>query len=156
MTTKEKDTLDKAIAAAGVPVLPDICADEQSQTWMKAIVHVTKSDGTSNYALAINKKGDGRPVITHDFGNVAVVKRVNGIYPYLVLDSASVPLFKSKNEIMEYLTGRGCPQDRVVMLLANRKGDGTAKTEEEKAKDRAKVKSWIYKIAVVEQLRNLS
>lgn len=78
--------------------------DEGKNVWIMAIVAVTKTDGTKNYAIA-DKDKEGKIRIFKDFGNVCSVFSIDEIYPFAFLSVEYMPVFttQKKDERIEWL-----------------------------------------------------
>ena len=108
-SVKEKSLIE-CLAYCDLRDLPK--EDNKEYVWIKAIALVAKSDGSSNYAYIIKDK-NGKPKIKKDFGNIAAIKEIKDIYPFMLLDEKFVPEFKtnSKEERIEWLEKFGCDED---------------------------------------------
>lgn len=144
-------TLTEALSAARVTSLPKAKTDD---FWIEAVVKVKKCDNSENYALAVNSC-DGKPSIVRDFGNMARITSIEEIYPYAVMDKTAVPDLRNSKAIATYLVSNAnCKEDEVMQLMSRKKADGTAKSEEEIAADRAVVKNLVTKTAFKIEMYN--
>lgn len=153
MTEKEKNTLVEALSYAGLNCLPQYWG-ETRDVWAQAIVLVTKANMTKNYAIAVND-GLGNPVVIQDFGDCSKIVRIDGIYPYCILDDSYKPNLKNKAEITAYLKSNGFPEEEVKKLLSNKKQNGEEKSEEEKSRDKEVIKKYVIMSAVNTQLEDI-
>ena len=78
--------------------------DEGKNVWIMAIVAVTKTDGTKNYAIA-DKDKEGNIRIFKDFGTVCSVFSIDDVYPFAFLSVEYMPVFttQKKDERIEWL-----------------------------------------------------
>ena len=72
--------------------------------WIKAVALVTKRNGTKAY-VALGKGKNGEIKLVKDFGVPSVVACFDHIYPYLYVQSAAMPQFKTntKAERLDWL-----------------------------------------------------
>lgn len=142
MMTKEERSLMDALSAARVSELPPQNQKKEGSIWIRAIAKVRKSDGTANYALVENR-GTGSPEVIRDFGNPAIIRKIEALHPYWFLDNNWLPDFEKDKSIIDYLKDR-MPKEDVVQLLSATNPDGTEKSEEDYDNDRRKVLSSIF------------
>lgn len=83
-------SLEKALGAARLGVLPKIFKSDDKRFWFRALVLVRKRNGTMSYALA-ERKGDGVVKIVKDFGLMSPIAGVTSVYPYMFLDETFIP-----------------------------------------------------------------
>ena len=121
------------------------------KTWLKAIVKVTKCDNSCNYALADNN-GRNNPSIMRDFGNMARIVKVEGIYPTYYMSENQKPDLRNKTDIVTYLANAGYNKDNVEFLLGTAGKNGEDKTDEEKKADKETVKMWVNEVSIKLQL----
>lgn len=150
----EEISLTDALSYAARTALPAEY-DPKGQPWVLAIVHVTKCNGKSNYAIAEND-GYGRPVITKDFGSVARIVKTNKIFPYILLNNMNLPDLRNHTDIVNYLSHRGYDENDVRYLLGTKDKGDTDKTEEQKKADKLTVKSWIICEAIKNQIQEIN
>lgn len=96
------EMLIDALSFASIRELPQEWDGERE--WIKALALVTKRNGSKAYvALAKGKKGEDK--VVKDFGAPSMVARFDTIYPYLYVQSASMPQFKTntKKERLDWL-----------------------------------------------------
>lgn len=86
--------------------------DTKEFVWLKALALVSKSDGTKSYVLLV-KDLRGEAKVVKDFGNISVIKTIETIYPFALLDERYMPTFttKTKDERIEWLQRMGCSED---------------------------------------------
>lgn len=108
-SVKEKSLIE-ALAYVGLRDLPK--EDNKEFVWIKALALVAKSDGSKSYIYLVKDK-NGNPKVKKDFGNVAVIKDIVTIYPFMLLDEKFVPSFqtKTKAERIEWLQKFGDESD---------------------------------------------
>lgn len=101
----EKSLID-ALSYCDLRYLPK--KDDKEFVWLKSLALVSKSDGTKSYALSI-KDENGNPKIVKDFGTVSAIRQIIEYYPFCMLDSAFIPMFKSraKDERIAWLERMG-------------------------------------------------
>lgn len=100
---KEQANLLNCLSWCSVRQLPEEW--DKKNVYIKAIAKVIKSDGSISY-VAIQKDKNGEDKYIKDFGNIAMIRQVLSIHPYLYLDAMYMPTFKgnSKNEKIAYLS----------------------------------------------------
>lgn len=140
---KEQITLTEALSYAKIPYEPTPLLPNERRIWTKAIVHVTKCDNSSNYAIAENA-GNGEPNVIVDFGNSAKICRVNKIMPYMWMSTSDLPHFDTKEEVAEFLVNNGYSSELVNKLISTKGVDGLAKSKEEKLRDKEEIRKMIY------------
>lgn len=151
--TYEEKTLAEAMSYAKVPKLPEEYKATGMKIWARAIVKVKKYNGRSNYALAVND-GSGSPRVVKDFGEMVGIKTFEAIYPYEYVTDEKMPSLRNKKDIIAFLGVYGYNEGDITTLLSNTDAEGNAKTDEQKASDKALVKSYIEKIALKEILKH--
>ena len=152
MKSEELSLIDALSYAAKISLPEEY--NPKGQPWVMAIVHVTKCNAKSNYAIAKND-GDGRPIIIKDYGEAARIMKVNHIYPYVVLSNMYVPDLRNHTDIVNYLSGRGYDADSIRFLLGVKGNAGEEKPEDIKKADKATVKGWVIREAIKNQLREI-
>lgn len=150
----EDISLVDALSYSAKISLPEEYDEKKGAIWVLAIIHVTKCNGKSSYAIAKNN-GYGIPEIIKDFGAIAKVQKVNHIYPYFYLNNTNLPDLRNHADIVNYLSYKGYDSDEVKLLLGTVKEDGTPKTKDEKEKDKQKLKKVIYYEAINSQLKEI-
>lgn len=112
---KEQSLID-VLAYCDLRDLPK--EDSKEFVWLKAIALVAKSDGSTNYAY-LSKDLNGKPRVKKDFGNIAAIKEIKAVYPFMLLDEKFMPDFKtnSKDERIEWLEKSGCTDDLSSLKL---------------------------------------
>ena len=143
----------EAISYAKVPKLPEEYKATGLKIWARAIVRVKKYNGRSNYALAVND-GSGSPRVVKDFGEMVGIKTFEAIYPYEYVTDEKMPSLRNKKDIIAFLGVYGYNEDDITALLSNTDAEGNAKTDEQKASDKATVKRYIEQIALKEILKH--
>ncbi len=151
--TQEEKTLADALSYAKVVELPAEYKATSMKIWARAIVKVKKYNGRCNYALAIND-GSGSPRVVKDFGEMVGIKTFEGIYPYEYVTDEKMPSLRNKKDIIAFLAMYGYEEEKIATLLGNTDAEGNAKTDEQKAEDKAIVKGYIEQIALKEILKH--
>lgn len=148
-TLREEITLTEALSEAHIKELNDEVPSGDN-TWVKAIVLVTKCDASRNFALAVNS-GDGKPLIVKDFGSMAAIVRIDKIFPYIKLNSSNTPVLKNKRDIILFFKRNGYTEEEVAdieSLLSDKTSEGEDKDKERLENDRAIVKNKIINLEV--------
>lgn len=145
----EMDTMVSALNECGLGELPTKLG--RSDVWAKAILKVTKSDGSRNYCIAENTQ-DTFPKIIKDYGNMAAITKIEAIYPVLLLDKTNMPDLRSQKDCINYLSVHGVDKDMVAKLLNTKDVNGEPKSEEETSKGKKAVKDMIIKNAIMDVL----
>lgn len=153
-STSEQISLSEALSEARISELPKPIKNN-NMIWIKAIVKVTKCTGTSNYAIGVNN-GNGKPSIINDFGKTAKIVRIDGIYPYMYMDSKGIPDLRNKQEIIDYLAENGFTAKDTESLLSTKNELGENKTPEQIKSDREKIKFQVYYSAVQVELKKIN
>ncbi len=106
---KEKSLID-CLSHLNLKDLPKEWDNEN--VYILAVGLVSKRDGSSNY-VALKKDKDGNDKIAKDFGNIALLNKIEKVYPYRYLDERYVPTFKTKTkeERIEWLKQMGSKDD---------------------------------------------
>lgn len=91
---KEKSMID-ALAYCDLRDLPK--ADTKEYIWLKALALVKKSDGTQSYVLLV-KDLRGEPKVVKDFGSISVIRKIEEVYPFALLDAKFMPTFTTKTK----------------------------------------------------------
>ena len=145
----EQISLTECLSLSRITELPKEW--DGKKTWLKAIVKVTKCDNSCNYALADNN-GRNKPSIMRDFGNMARIVKVEGIYPTYYMSENQKPDLRNKTDIVTYLANAGYKKDNVEFLLGMAGKNGEDKTDEEKKADKETVKMWVNEVSIKLQL----
>lgn len=148
----EQISLTEAMADAHIREFPEELKDN-GKIWVKAIVKVMKCNCRSNYALAVND-GTGNPDIVKDYGSVAKIVKILGIYPYYYLDNSAMPDLRNKQDIITYLFRSGIPKEPIERLLSIENEKGERKSDEQRKRDKEKVKILVYKSAIKNYITN--
>lgn len=91
---KDKSLID-ALAYCDLKDLPK--ADTKEYVWLKALALVKKSDASKGYVLLV-KGINGEPKVVKDFGSVSVIREIEEIYPFALLDERYMPTFTTKTK----------------------------------------------------------
>ena len=153
-STIEQISLTEALSEARISELPKPIKNN-NMIWIKAIVKVTKCTGASNYAIGINN-GNGQPYIINDYGKTAKIVRIDGIYPYVYMDSRGIPDLRNKQEIISYLAENGFKEEETELLLSTKDKSGENKTPEQIKADREKIKYQVYYSAIQVELKKVN
>lgn len=135
-------SLEDALKAAGIVVLPKARTERSNPYWLKAVCKVSKANGVQSYCLCENK-GDGTPLIKRDFGPMSVITSIESVHPYQELEKRFTPKLRSDKEIERYLF-KSNVDPKLTASLLSREG----KTSEEYGRDRKKIRELIMTVAM--------
>ena len=127
----EKETLTAVLQFTGCTELPS--ALKEGDIYVRAIAKVKKANNHETMCVIVND-GTGNPIIKKDFGSISMIKEIVEMYPLSVLESDSIPYFRKKKDIVNFLVNLGETESDVERLASSK--------EEE---DKAALKALIYK-----------
>ena len=134
----EKETLTAVLQFTGCTELP--AALKEGDIYVRAIAKVKKANNHETMCVIVND-GTGNPIIKKDFGSISMIKEIVEIYPLSVLESDSIPYFRKKKDIVNFLVNLGENESDVERLASSK--------EEE---DKASLKSLVYKHCIKLQI----
>lgn len=134
----EKETLTAVLQFTGCTELP--AALKEGDIYVRAIAKVKKANNHETMCVIVND-GTGNPIIKKDFGSISMIKEIVEIYPLSVLESDSIPYFRKKKDIVNFLVNLGETESDVERLASSK--------EEE---DKAAIKSLVYKHCIKLQI----
>lgn len=134
----EKETLTAVLQFTHCTELPATL--KEGDIYVRAIAKVKKANNHETMCVIVND-GEGKPIIKKDFGSVSMIKEIIEIYPLSVLESDSIPDFRKKKDVINFLVRMGETAAYVEKLAAS-------KTDE----DKAALKSLVYKHCIKLQL----
>lgn len=135
----EKETLTAVLQFTGCTELP--AALKEGDIYVRAIAKVKKANNHETMCVIVND-GTGNPIIKKDFGSISMIKEIVEIYPLSVLESDSIPYFRKKKDIVNFLVRLGETESYVEKLASSK--------EEE---DKAALKSLVYKHCIKLQIQ---
>ena len=135
----EKETLTAVLQFTGCTELPS--ALKEGDIYVRAIAKVKKANNHETMCVIVND-GTGNPIIKKDFGSISMIKEIVEIYPLSVLESDSIPYFRKKKDIVNFLVRLGETESCVEKLASSK--------EEE---DKAALKSLVYKHCIKLQIQ---
>lgn len=141
--------MSNALSHARLTELPQQ-AEKGNNDWSKAIVLVRKANNRTNYAVAYND-GEGGATVVADFGPAFVIREILAIYPYARKDLLYRPVFKTKEDIVIYLTEHGCKRKEIEALMSEKYINQKPKSEERMEQDRKKIKALLERFYIVDQ-----
>lgn len=130
----EKETLTAVLQFTGCTELPS--ALKEGDIYVRAIAKVKKANNHETMCVIVND-GTGKPIIKKDFGSISMIKEIVEIYPLSVLESDSIPDFRSKKNIVSFLVRLGENESYVEKLAASKSDE-----------DKAALKSLVYKYCI--------
>lgn len=134
----EKETLTAVLQFTGCTELP--AALKEGDIYVRAIAKVKKANNHETMCVIVND-GTGNPIIKKDFGSISMIKEIVEIYPLSVLESDSIPYFRKKKDIVNFLVNLGETESDVERLASSK--------EEE---DKAALKALVYKHCIKLQI----
>lgn len=134
----EKETLTAVLQFTGCTELP--AALKEGDIYVRAIAKVKKANNHETMCVIVND-GTGNPIIKKDFGSISMIKEIVEIYPLSVLESDSIPYFRKKKDIVNFLVNLG-ENESDVERLASSKEDV----------DKADLKALVYKHCIKLQI----
>ena len=135
----EKETLTAVLQFTGCTELP--VALKEGDIYVRAIAKVKKANNHETMCVIVND-GTGNPIIKKDFGSISMIKEIVEIYPLSVLESDSIPYFRKKKDIVNFLVRLGETESHVEKLASSK--------EEE---DKAALKALVYKHCIKLQIQ---
>ena len=135
----EKETLTAVLQFTGCTELP--AALKEGDIYVRAIAKVKKANNHETMCVIVND-GTGNPIIKKDFGSISMIKEIVEIYPLSVLESDSIPYFRKKKDIVNFLVRLGETESDVERLASSK--------EEE---DKATLKALVYKHCIKLQIQ---
>ena len=127
----EKETVTAVLQFTGCTELPAVL--KEGDIYVRAIAKVKKANNHETMCVIVND-GEGNPIIKKDFGSISMIKEIVEIYPLSVLESDSIPDFRSKKNIVSFLVNLGENESYVEQLAASKSDE-----------DKAALKSLVYK-----------
>ena len=127
----EKETLTAVLQFTGCTELP--AAIKEGDIYVRAIAKVKKANNHETMCVIVND-GEGNPIIKKDFGSISMIKEILEIYPLSVLESDSIPDFRSKKNIVSFLVRLGETESHVEKLASSKADE-----------DKAALKALVYK-----------
>ena len=134
----EKETLTAVLQFTGCTELP--AALKEGDIYVRAIAKVKKANNHETMCVIVND-GTGNPIIKKDFGSISMIKEIVEIYPLSVLESDSIPYFRKKKDIVNFLVNLGETESDVERLASSK--------EEE---DKSSLKALVYKHCIKLQI----
>ena len=134
----EKETITAVLQFTGCTELP--AALKEGDIYVRAIAKVKKANNHETMCVIVND-GTGKPIIKKDFGSISMIKEIVEIYPLSVLESDSIPYFRKKKDIVNFLVRLGETESYVEKLASSK--------EEE---DKANLKALVYKHCIKLQI----
>ena len=135
----EKETITAVLQFTGCTELP--AALKEGDIYVRAIAKVKKANNHETMCVIVND-GTGNPIIKKDFGSISMIKEIVEIYPLSVLESDSIPYFRKKKDIVNFLVRLGETESYVEKLASSK--------EEE---DKAALKALVYKHCIKLQIQ---
>ena len=134
----EKETLTAVLQFTGCTELP--AALKEGDIYVRAIAKVKKANNHETMCVIVND-GEGNPIIKKDFGSISMIKEILEIYPLSVLESDSIPDFRSKKNIVSFLVRLGETESHVEKLASSKEDE-----------DKAALKALVYKHCIKLQI----
>ena len=134
----EKETLTEVLQFTGCTELP--ASLKEGDIYVRAIAKVKKANNHETMCVIVND-GEGNPIIKKDFGSISMIKEIIEIYPLSVLESDSIPDFRKKKDIVNFLVRLGETESKVESLAASKSDE-----------DRAALKALVYKHCIKLQI----
>ena len=134
----EKETLTAVLQFTGCTELP--AALKEGDIYVRAIAKVKKANNHETMCVIVND-GTGNPIIKKDFGSISMIKEIVEIYPLSVLESDSIPYFRKKKDIVNFLVNLGENESDVERLASSKEDE-----------DKAAIKALVYKHCIKLQI----
>ena len=134
----EKETLTAVLQFTGCTELPS--ALKEGDIYVRAIAKVKKANNHETMCVIVND-GTGNPIIKKDFGSISMIKEIVEIYPLSVLESDSIPYFRKKKDIVNFLVNLGENESDVERLASSKEDE-----------DKAALKALVYKHCIKLQI----
>lgn len=135
----EKETLTAVLQFTGCTELP--AALKEGDIYVRAIAKVKKANNHETMCVIVND-GTGKPIIKKDFGSISMIKDIVEIYPLSVLESDSIPDFRKKKDIVNFLVRLGETESHVEKLASSKEDE-----------DKAALKALVYKHCIKLQIQ---
>lgn len=135
----EKETLTAVLQFTGCTELP--AALKEGDIYVRAIAKVKKANNHETMCVIVND-GTGNPIIKKDFGSISMIKEIVEIYPLSVLESDSIPDFRKKKDIVNFLVRLGETESHVEKLASSKEDE-----------DKAALKALVYKHCIKLQIQ---
>ena len=134
----EKETLTAVLQFTGCTELP--AALKEGDIYVRAIAKVKKANNHETMCVIVND-GTGNPIIKKDFGSISMIKEIVEIYPLSVLESDSIPYFRKKKDIVNFLVNLGENESDVERMASSKEDE-----------DKAALKALVYKHCIKLQI----
>lgn len=134
----EKETITSVLQFTGCTELP--AALKEGDIYVRAIAKVKKANNHETMCVIVND-GTGKPIIKKDFGSISMIKEIVEIYPLSVLESDSIPYFRKKKDVVNFLVNLGETESHVERLASSKADE-----------DKAALKALIYKHCIKLQI----
>ena len=134
----EKETLTAVLQFTGCTELPS--ALKEGDIYVRAIAKVKKANNHETMCVIVND-GTGNPIIKKDFGSISMIKEIVEIYPLSVLESDSIPDFRKKKDIVNFLVNLGETECYIEKLASSKEDE-----------DKAALKALVYKHCIKLQI----
>lgn len=134
----EKETLTAVLQFTGCTELP--AALNEGEIYVRAIAKVKKANNHETMCVIVND-GTGNPIIKKDFGSISMIKEIVEIYPLSVLESDSIPYFRKKKDIVNFLVNLGENESDVERLASSKEDE-----------DKSALKALVYKHCIKLQI----
>lgn len=134
----EKETITAVLQFTGCTELP--AALKEGDIYVRAIAKVKKANNHETMCVIVND-GTGNPIIKKDFGSISMIKEIVEIYPLSVLESDSIPYFRKKKDIVNFLVNLGENESDVERLASSKEDE-----------DKAALKALVYKHCIKLQI----
>ena len=155
ISKKELDSLVAALNYCGLSALPEPYVEDSDRIWVSGIVKVRKSNGTMAYCVADNREyGSGRVHICKSFGGMARIVSIEGIYPASYLEGTDIPVLRTVNSMVSYLSSHGEDGKAASALLASTDANGEKKSDEVLHSDKERVRMLIARCAIRDLLKH--
>lgn len=147
MNKEQNKALFDALQFAGLTELPEEWNGED--IWVKAVVEILRGNAKTEYAVATNENGKGKPNYIKTFGSTSIIKKPLRFFPYKLLQDKYKPSFKTKKEMQDYLL-RTYPNDEA--FIANLLAKAKSKDENEATTAQDKIEQLINMSAIEFQI----
>ena len=134
----ERETLTAELQFTSCTEQP--AALKEGDIYVRAIAKVKKANNHETMCVIVND-GEGNPIIKKDFGSISMIKEILEIYPLSVLESDSIPDFRSKKNIVSFLVRLGETESHVEKLASSKADE-----------DKAALKALVYKHCIKLQI----
>lgn len=134
--------LEEALSIARLGDLSPAIDEKYRKQWIKAIVKVQRSNGSTGYCLAVND-GSDKPLIVRDLCPNGIIVNILSIHPYEESSDNIIPHFKSDAQVVKYLCKNRYDRAEVERLISLE-----GKTPEQIKADRDILKGYIRAAAM--------